>query len=153
MQSTSMPAPQTRSSVLVVDDDALIRRQLVLLLELAGYQVQSAGSGAQALLMLSFQPYEIVLTDWEMPNMDGPSLCRALRLRAGGRNTYMMILSVRGHEADMLIGLAAGADDYLVKGAPAEELLERIAVGRRTATPDPAIALQPGQAGFSWTHT
>ncbi len=151
MRSTGVAAPQTPCSVLIVDDDALIRGQLMVLLERAGYGVQSASSAAQALLILRFQPCQIVLTDWQMPNMDGPSLCRALRLRISEQNTYVMILSVRDNEPDMLRGLAAGADDYLVKGTPAEELLERIAVGRRTL-PDPIVAFQPCQAEFSWSQ-
>jgi diguanylate cyclase (GGDEF)-like protein len=124
-------AAPTRCNVLVVDDDELVRTQLASLLRLAGYQVQCAESGAQALSILELGPCEIVLTDWEMPDMDGPSLCKALRLQDNERYTYVIMLSIRNAAADILCGLHAGVDDYVVKGAPAEELLARVEVGRR----------------------
>jgi len=124
-------AAPTKCNVLVVDDDELVRAQLASLLRLAGYQVHCAASGAQALLILEGGPCEIVLTDWEMPDMDGPSLCKELRLRDNERYTYVMMLSIRDAPADILGGLHAGVDDYVVKGAPAEELLARVEVGRR----------------------
>jgi two-component system, cell cycle response regulator len=123
------PAP---CSVLVVDDDDLIRAQLMAVLNHAGFQVQGADGGAQALQMLNVTPCDVLLTDWEMPDMDGPALCRALRLRDSDRETYVMMLSVRCNAEDILVGLAAGADDYVVKGAASEELLVRIGIGRRT---------------------
>jgi two-component system cell cycle response regulator len=64
--------------------------------------------------------------------MDGPALCRALRLLDNHRDTYVMILSVRSHADAILSGLAAGADDYVVKGAASAELLTRIGIGYRT---------------------
>ena len=128
IQKLAAPAP---CNVLVVDDDDLIRVHLVTLLNLAGYVAHGASSGAQALLMLDIKPCQIVLTDWEMPDMDGPSLCRALRLRDSERYTYVVLLSVRTKATDILVGLDAGADDYISKAAPTEELLARIAVGRR----------------------
>ena len=118
-------------SVLIVDDDELILARLTSLLKLAGYQVQGATSGEQALQLLGLTPCQIVLTDWEMPDMDGPTLCRALRLRDSERYTYVMLLTVRRNSTDILAGLAAGADDYLIKGASAAELLARVEVGRR----------------------
>ena len=126
--SPHMPEP---CHVMVVDDDALVRARLVLLLQLAGYHVQSAESGSAALLMQSVTPCQIVITEWEMPEMDGPALCRALRLRDAERYTYLMILTVRRSADDILAGLAAGADDYLGKDSSAAELLARVEVGRR----------------------
>jgi diguanylate cyclase (GGDEF)-like protein len=119
-------------SVLVVDDDELIRAHLMAVLNEAGFQVQGASGGAQALRLLNVTPCDVLLTDWEMPDMDGPALCRALRLRESARDTYVMMLSVRCNAEDILVGLAAGADDYVVKGAATEELLTRIGIGRRT---------------------
>lgn len=125
-QDTAIPC-----RVMVVDDDELVLARLVTVLKLAGYQVQSARSGPDAMAQLAAAPCQIVVTDWEMPGMDGPSLCRALRQRDSERYTYLMILTVRRLSADILVGLAAGADDYLVKGASAAELLARVEVGRR----------------------
>lgn len=125
------PIVHLRGNVLVVDDDELTRAHLVSVLSLAGYQVHSAGTGAQALLMLSVRPCQIVITDWEMPELDGPGLCRALRLRDSDRYTYVLMLTVREGEEYTLAALGAGADEYLVKGGPSEQLLARVEVGER----------------------
>ncbi len=118
-------------NVMVVDDDELTRAKLASLLRLAGYEVQVASSGEEALRVLGVRPCHIVITDWEMPGMNGLALCRALRLRDGERYTYVLMLTVHGDKNDILVGLGAGADDYLVKGAQVEELLARVEVGRR----------------------
>jgi DNA-binding response OmpR family regulator len=104
-------------SVLVVDDDDVVRAQLMAVMNRAGFQVQGANGGAQALQMFSRSPCDVLLTDWEMPGMDGPALCRALRLLENDRDTYVLMLSVRCDAEAILVGLAAGADDYVVKGA------------------------------------
>jgi diguanylate cyclase (GGDEF)-like protein len=123
--------PARRCRVLVVDDDELLRAQLSALLKLAGYEVYTAGSGEEALRLLDTTFCQVVLTDWQMPDMDGLALCRSLRLKDNESYIYVLMLSVRSSKRDILIGLAAGADDYVVKGAPAEELLARLEVGRR----------------------
>jgi two-component system cell cycle response regulator len=138
-------AAPMKCNVLVVDDDEVVRTQLAALLRLAGYQVRCAASGAQALSILDTGPCEIVLTDWEMPDMDGPSLCKALRLRDNERYTYVLMLSVRNAPADILGGLHAGVDDYVVKGAPAEELLARVEVGRRITHLEHALRISSAE--------
>jgi diguanylate cyclase (GGDEF)-like protein len=117
-------------TILVVDDDDLVRTQLLALLKRAGYQAYGASSGAQALSRLGSTPCQVVLTDWEMPDVDGPALCRTMRLRDSERGTYVMMLTMRSEPRDISAALAAGADDYVVKGASAENLLARIALGR-----------------------
>ncbi len=117
--------------ILVVEDDELIRAKLISILRLAGYEVRGAESGAQALRLLDRRPSHIVITDWQMPEMDGLALCRALRSRDGEHYTYVLMLSVRSDSTDVLTGLGAGADDYLIKGASTEEFLARVEVGRR----------------------
>ena len=126
-----MESPAQPCRVLVVDDDDGIRSQLCLLLKLAGYEVHAARSGAEALLILGIKPCSIVVTDWEMPVMDGLALCRSLRMRDSEHYTYILMLTQRGDQSDILVGLEAGADDYLVKGGCIEELLARVGVGRR----------------------
>ena len=117
--------------VLVVDDDDLARARLAALLRLAGYEVLTAASGEEALRTMRTTHCQIVLTDWQMPDVDGLALCRALRLRDNQAYVYIVMLSVRNSQRDTLTGLAAGADDYLVKGAAPSEILARIKVGRR----------------------
>jgi two-component system cell cycle response regulator len=118
-------------SVLVVDDDDILREELVALISQAGYDVRVAKSGAEALAVFDKEPCRIVLSDWEMPDMDGVALCRNIRSRRLPSYTYVLMLTVRRTKRDVVAGLTAGADDYVVKGAPPEELLARLAVGRR----------------------
>lgn len=117
--------------VLVVDDDDASCAHLSSLLRLAGYEVFSAHSGAEALLILGIKPCSIVVTDWDMPIMNGLALCRSLRSRDSERYTYVLMLTRRSEQSDILAGLGSGADDYLVKGRSTEELLARVDVGRR----------------------
>ncbi|MET0282800.1 MAG: diguanylate cyclase [Steroidobacteraceae bacterium] len=117
--------------VLVVDDDELVLRRIASLLQLGGYEAHLATSGRQALRTLDETSCPIVLTDWHMPDMDGLELCRRLRARQASGYIYVLMLTVRSARGDIVAGLAAGADDYVVKGATAEELLARIGVGRR----------------------
>ena len=117
--------------VLVVEDDDLVRARLAALLEGARYQVEVATTGDEALHVLDATQCHIVLTDWQMPDMDGLELCREVRLRLSESYVYVLMLTVRNTDADMLMGLAAGADDYMVKGAPLEHIVARLEIGRR----------------------
>src|SRR5271165_435477 len=117
--------------VLVVDDDALVCARLASLLNACQYEVETAATGQEALARLSSNPFHIVLTDWEMPDMDGLELCRHVRLGVQDGYVYVLMLTIRDTEGDMLTGLAAGADAYLVKGAPTDEILACLEIGRR----------------------
>lgn len=117
--------------VLVVDDDELARLQIATVLRAAGYETRMAASGEEALRILDEQFCPIVVTDWELPEMDGIALCRSLRARGRGGYVYILLLTIRAGEENVVQGLQAGADDYLTKGATAAEFLARIATGRR----------------------
>jgi two-component system, cell cycle response regulator len=117
--------------VLIVDDDELVLRRLSVLLQRDGYDTHAATTAEAALQILEGTPCQIVLTDWHMPDMDGLALCRKLRSRQNTGYIYILLLTVRNGHSDIVAGLAAGADDYVVKGATAEEILARIGVGRR----------------------
>jgi two-component system cell cycle response regulator len=118
--------------VLVVDDDPQVVAHMSSLLKSGGYEPLSASSGSEALRVLDTMVCQIVLTDWHMPDMDGLALCRQLRLRKTDGYIYVLILTVRDSTTDVVAGLAAGADDYVIKGATPEEILARLEVGRRT---------------------
>jgi two-component system, cell cycle response regulator len=120
-----------RCRVLVVDDDPLVCTRLCMLLEAAQYEVEVAATGEEALQVLETLHCHIVLTDWEMPNTDGLALCRHLRLQSSESYVYILMLTIRGAAPDLMTGLAAGADDYVVKGAPIDEILARLEIGRR----------------------
>jgi diguanylate cyclase (GGDEF)-like protein len=128
-----------RCRVLVVDDDELVRAQLAGLLELAGYDVEVASSGEEALRILGKTFCQIVITDWKMSEMNGLELCRHLRLRDDEGYVYVLMLTMRDAKPDVLAGLAAGADDYVVKGASAAEILARLEVGRRITAVEHAL--------------
>jgi diguanylate cyclase (GGDEF)-like protein len=125
--------------VLVVDDDELVIKRMSKLLESRGYVVHTALSGEEALRVLDTTVCQIVLTDWRMPDMDGLELCRNLRSRQNDGYIYVLMLTVRNTTSDILAGLAAGADDYLVKGANSAEILARVEVGRRTTHLDRSL--------------
>jgi diguanylate cyclase (GGDEF)-like protein len=119
--------------VLVVDDDVLIRAQLCALLHGSDYDVETAASGEDALRLLRSYPCDIVVTDWQMPIMDGVTLCRQVRSMEQHEHVYMLMLTVKKSPQELLAGFAAGADDYVVKGTSGEELLARLEKGRGLA--------------------
>ena len=123
-----------RMRILVVDDDDAVREALRRALQLEGYEVELASDGAEALDRLkldSVEPDALVL-DVSMPRLDGLEVCR--RLRRGGSNLPVLMLTARDEVADRVAGLDAGADDYVVKPFALEELLARLrALLRRTS--------------------
>jgi two-component system chemotaxis sensor kinase CheA len=104
-------------SVMVVDDALTIRELQKSILERAGYRVRTASNGAEALAMLATEDTTLVLTDIEMPKMDGFELIEAMRKHPRLAHVPVIILSSRGSEADRRRGLEAGADGYIVKSA------------------------------------
>jgi diguanylate cyclase (GGDEF)-like protein len=110
----------------VVDDDVLIRAQLCALLHESDYDVETAASGEDALRLLRSYPCDIVVTDWQMPVMDGVTLCRQVRSMEQHEHVFMLMFTVKRSPQELLAGFAAGADDYVVKGASSEELLARL---------------------------
>jgi DNA-binding response OmpR family regulator len=120
------------ASVLVVEDDAAIRRGLVDALEYAGYRVYEAGDGEAGFDAATTLELDLVLLDILMPKMGGFEVMRALR--ASKPQLPVIFLTARGEEADKVRGLKLGADDYVVKPFGAAELLARVeAVLRRSA--------------------
>jgi two-component system chemotaxis sensor kinase CheA len=107
----------SQARLLVVDDALTVRELQRSILERAGYDVRTAGDGEEALARLSEEPFDLVLTDVEMPRRDGFSLTEAIRAQPGLTNTAIIILTSRASEADKRRGLEAGADGYIVKSA------------------------------------
>ena len=131
--TTVILAPQSQQpcEVLIVDDDELVRAQLAAMLQLAGYKVSLAHSGEEALRHVESHPCSIMISDWEMPDMDGVTLTRHVRRLRREGYIYILLLTVRGAKRDVVTGLRAGADDYIPKGASTEELLARLETARR----------------------
>ena len=127
------------AAVLVVDDDAPIRRMLERTLAAEGYAVTTAADGGAALAAVERSAPEAVVLDVAMPGLDGLAVCR--RLRGKGLALPILLLTARDAVADRVQGLDAGADDYLVKPFAPEELLARVrALLRRGAVPGEALA-------------
>src|ERR1019366_7658520 len=118
-------------SVLVVDDDELVLAHLAALVQAAGFEVHRAADGASALAFLGQQFTPILITDLDMPAMDGLALCRAIRQRPWPGYVYILLLTVHDAEADILAGLEAGADDYLSKRTSSAQLLARLHTAQR----------------------
>jgi DNA-binding response OmpR family regulator len=115
--------------VLVIDDEAMIRKTVRLACEKEGYAVQEAENGAEALTKVdSFRP-DIILLDLMLPDISGFDVCRDIR-RAGTK-VPILILSAKTEEIDVVVGLEIGADDYVIKPFRPRELLARIAAHLR----------------------
>lgn len=120
--------------VLVADDDPDIARFVELNLTLEGYQVQVVHDGASALQAALDDPPDLVLLDVMMPGLDGVEVLRRLRTSAATAVTPVVLLTARSQSADKVVGLTAGADDYIVKPFDTLELLARVQTTlRRTA--------------------
>ena len=116
--------------LLVIEDDPAIARLLEIELVEAGYAVELAGTGSEGLAAIEREEPELVVLDVRLPDQDGLSVCRAAR-RAGHRMPILMLTAL-DRVGDRVIGLDAGADDYLAKPFAVEELLARLrALSRR----------------------
>jgi two-component system chemotaxis sensor kinase CheA len=109
--------PRRRASVLVVDDALAVREVQRTILERAGFAVRLAADGVEALARLAEEPSDLVLTDVEMPRMDGFTLTESIRAHERFANIPVLILTSRASEADRRRGLDVGADGYIVKSA------------------------------------
>ena len=119
--------------ILVVDDDRAVRASLERALQVHGYDVAVAANGVEALRRLGEQRPDAVVLDVNMPGVDGFGLTR--RLRADGDDVPILLLTARDDVDDRVVGLDAGADDYLVKPFALEELLARLRVMLRRSQP------------------
>ena len=126
-------------NILVVDDQAHIRRLYEYTLEKNGYQPYTAGDGAQALKLMETTHIDLVILDLMMPTMDGIETCRALRRDPALKETMVVFLSALGEEEQQLAGFGAGADDYIPKPIKPKLLISRIqAILKRVAADKPA---------------
>ena len=154
MQSTGQSIEKTsgantRIRLLVIDDDRKLCRLIKDYLEPMGYEVTSVHSGPEGLEKLAGENFQAVVLDVMMPGMDGFEVLKQIRHTS---NVPVLMLTSRGEEADRIVGLEIGADDYLPKTFSTRELLARLrAVIRRTAAAtaegggkaDPEIVIGP----------
>lgn len=130
-----------KPSILLVDDDPAMVRLLAKWLEGEGYHVRRAGNGKEAMEAILAACPDILVTDWEMPVMDGMELCHWVRRTELPHYVYTIFLTVRSGSDDMVRGLEAGSDDFLKKPVDRSELLARIRSGTRVLELESRLSL------------
>ena len=129
-----------RGRILLVDDETSIQRAVAPLLRSRGYDVEIAGTGAEALRVVSDRAPDLIVLDLGLPDIEGTEVCRRVRESV---KTPIIVLSARGAEADKVNALDLGADDYVTKPFGPEELLARIRVALRRVLTD-----ETGESGL-----
>ena len=129
--------------ILVVEDNADLRRQLADALSQSGYAVDLASDGEDGHFLGDTEPYDAVILDLGLPKMDGVTVLE--RWREDGRDFPVLILTARDRWSEKVAGFDAGADDYLTKPFITEELLARLRALLRRATGHSAAALECGE--------
>jgi len=123
-------------TVLVVDDEEIVRDVVVRYLKRDGYRTLEAGDGDEALRLLEEDPPALVVLDVMLPRTDGLEICRWIRARS---DLPIIMLTARGEEADRIVGLELGADDYVTKPFSPRELAVRVRNLLRRAATAPAL--------------
>lgn len=129
------------SEVLVVDDDPAMLRLITMWLERAGYDVRVATDGQVAVDEIEKKCPDFVITDWEMPGMDGIQLCNAIRDMNLMQYVYIIFITGRSAENESVEALETGADDFLTKPVRQGELLARMHAGRRVVELERSLSL------------
>jgi len=110
--------------ILVVEDSGPLRRSLTTALQHSGYVVDATGDGREGFWFAEGNHYDLIILDLMLPGMDGLAFLKQLRARSDNR--HVLVLTARSAVEDRVVGLRAGADDYLVKPFALEELLARV---------------------------
>ncbi|MGH2538441.1 MAG: response regulator transcription factor [Candidatus Promineifilaceae bacterium] len=113
--------------ILIAEDEPDIRELIALTLQFNGHDVLCARDGQEAVEIAGRQPCDLILLDVRMPRMTGYEACRTLRLQEPTRATPIFFLSAKGQENEVEAGLAAGADDYILKPFAPDALAQRVA--------------------------
>ncbi|MBT2422763.1 response regulator transcription factor [Streptomyces sp. ISL-22] len=140
------PYPQARARVLVVDDDPTVAEIVSGYLDRAGYLVDRAGDGPDALDRAAAHWPDLVVLDLMLPGMDGLEVCRRMR---GHGPVPVIMLTARGDEDDRILGLEVGADDYVTKPFSPRELVLRVESVLRRTRPAPAPTGTLGAGGLT----
>jgi two-component system, cell cycle response regulator len=120
-------------TVLVADDSSVFRKLIEQSLSGKKYNLVFAATGHETLELFAKHDPHIVILDWTMPDMTGGEICQKIRAERKSSYTYVMIVTVSTDHETRVLGLAAGADDYLTKPFDAEDLIARLGVGSRIA--------------------
>jgi two-component system alkaline phosphatase synthesis response regulator PhoP len=121
--------------IFIVDDEPQIARVLKAYLEKAGYQVVTADNGKNALVIFQREKPDFMILDLNLPGLDGLEVCKSIRRDS---NIPILMLTARVEEADKLIGLELGADDYVIKPFSPREVVARVRTILRRAAAEPS---------------
>lgn len=127
------------SPILIVEDTAFSRLMLERQIQRLGYESISAKDGIEAWEILQRQPINFVITDWLMPHLDGIALCERVREAKLARYVYIILLTTKGDKSDLIAGIEAGADDFMVKPFHPMELKVKISAGERVLSYEKAL--------------
>jgi len=130
--------------VLVVEDDPSIRDLVLLHLGLEGLQAIAAGDGHEGLRLAKTSPFDLIVLDVMLPGLDGVTVCRAVRRDSTNGHVPILMLTARRDEADKVLGLESGADDYLTKPFGLREFVARVRALMRRRAARPAAAADHG---------
>ncbi|WP_193366708.1 phosphate regulon transcriptional regulator PhoB [Pelagibius marinus] len=125
-----------RPLVLIVEDQEALVTMLRYNLEGAGFRVNTAGDGEEALVAAAEEVPDLILLDWMLPLMSGIEVCRQLRNKPETKPVPIIMLTARGEETDKLRGLDSGCDDYITKPFSPAELIARINAVLRRSKPE-----------------
>jgi DNA-binding response OmpR family regulator len=131
--------------ILVIEDEPGIAFSLETDLQTEGYEVVLVDDGAKAVSCALAEPFDLILLDIMLPNMDGFEICRQLRHK--GLKTHIILLTAKTHEAEKILGLDVGADDYVTKPYSPRELRARIRAVKRRLTEQASDQRATGNGG------
>ncbi len=120
--------------ILVADDDPISRLLVSTAVQSLGHQCLTVADGAQAWNAFRSSAVDVVISDWSMPRLTGLELCHKVRAHDGGSYTYFILLTGQGTLDDVLEGMGAGADDYLVKPLDTDDLQARLIAAERVTS-------------------
>lgn len=124
-------SPMDGLRLLIVDDDPVTLRLLTKQLTALGHTVYTAADGRAALRLILETSPQLILTDWQMPEIDGIALCKSLRQTKAGQQMYIIMLTANEDEDHLVLALSSGADDYMVKPVRPKTLEARIRAAQR----------------------
>src|SRR5258707_5539120 len=131
LESVTSITVEPSATILLAEDDPVTRMLMTRFLKKAGYEVDAVANGSEALDRVTARYYPMLVTDWEMPEMDGVALCKAVRNMQLDGYVYALLLTARDARDHVIAGLEAVADDYLFKPVHEPELIARLNAGRR----------------------
>ena len=122
----AVAAPAVQRRILIVEDEAPIRDLLRLHLKLSGFHIEEVADGMAALARARVDKFDLIVLEVMVPGLDGITLCRAIRSQGVNAGSAILMIADRGTEADKVLGLESGADDYLTKPFGHREMVARV---------------------------